>query len=178
MLTFFKPNKSGTGSVIDFSLNSTSQENNKPGVFVKITLQCGGMDAPFRGATDFTAIKFGVIEIGALINVFERKTNWSTVHKGDNFNRSISVSILYKKGENQNPTKEISGVGFSTTVNNKKYGFVLKLEEMVVVREFFKYSLEHIFNGLRSAEKKKFQNLSKKKEIESGESSDNTEIDL
>lgn len=162
MISLFKPNKSQTGTLINFNFVSSRKEKNKAGLYLKIVRQCGPIGgSPFAGSKHICVIKFNELELAAILNAIERRTKWSTVHKNDKSSRSITFGTLYKKDEEGNPTKEVSGFSFNTSVGETKFNFSLNLNESVLVREFLKFTINHLFDGLYSAEKARMKEFAK-----------------
>lgn len=163
MQTLFKPNNKGTGCLVDFSIQASRKERNKSGLYVKIVKQCGPMTTPFQGSEEKVVIKFNELEICSMLNSIERRVKWSTVHKpGDGPGRSIVFDIIYKKDEAGNLTKEVNGFSFLTSLNGEQFRFGLNLNESVLIREFFKFCLEHLFSGRYAEEKNRIKDSKKK----------------
>ncbi len=155
MNTLFKPNKGGTGILVDFGIQGSRKEKNKSGLYLKLVKQCGPMSAPFANAKQKATIKFNELELCSMINSLEKRSNWTTVHKqGSAPGRSITFNVLFKKDAEGNPTKEFSGFAFNTSLGADKFGFTLNVNECVLVRELFKWALQnHLFNGRYAEEK-------------------------
>lgn len=154
MLPLFKPTKSGTGILVSFSLQASRKEKNKSGLYFQLTKQSGPLSKPFANSKEKAIIKFNELELSAMLNAIERRTKFSTVHKqGDAPGRSIVFDTLYRKDEAGNFTKEVYGFSFNTSLNSAKFGFTLSLAESVLIREFFKFCLQHLFSGRYSEEK-------------------------
>lgn len=165
MNTIFKPNRSGSGILIDFGIHGSRQIKGKSGLYLKLVKQCGPMENPFAGSTQKATIKFNELELCSMINSFEKRTNWSTVHKqGAAAGRSITFNVLFKKDSEGNATKEFSGFGFSTSMGAEKFNFTLNPNECVLVRELFKWGLQHhLFNGRYAEEKARIKDSIKVK---------------
>lgn len=159
MLQFYKPNKSVKGSAASFSLNSK-----KGSVFVQIIKQTGYDEAKRLGSFKDgkqVSIQLNQIEIGAIIDVLEHQTEFKTVHKTEKFTTGINFTPYIKDGKQ---------LGYGLSVNrsegeNKDSWLIgFNFHEAVVVREWLKFALEHIFTADYSADKKKAEEYLKKNE--------------
>jgi hypothetical protein len=82
-----------------------------------------------------------MFELGSIINCFERRTNFSTVHMGTNGSIGINLSVKDKVDRNTNqPIGKFFSLGV-TRSKEIKFWISIEENEAVVLREFFKYVL-------------------------------------
>lgn len=161
MITFYKPNKSNKGSLATFKV--VAKQTNQRGeyqegcVFLSIVKQTGWDAATqkgsFKGGEQLN-IKLTATEIASIISLFERGNDFSTVHRSSSGNVSISFAKWIDKASGEH-----RGFGFFATKefegqkNSFSIGF--RLGEDVQLREFLKFSLEHIFTASYSEDKRR-----------------------
>lgn len=151
MLTFYKPNKSVKGSLANFSFNSKGE---KKGIFIELVKQTAWDEA--SGSASFkngekVNVKLSLIEVGALIKAIER--NEAAAEKGFYHSTQAGSALI-----NFSPySRDGAQIGFSLSVSkqegrNEKKNFYIGFDfsECVLLREFLKFSLEHVFSGMYS----------------------------
>ncbi len=163
MLPLFHPNKSQSGTLIDFSIQSSRKEKGKSGFYLKITKQSGPLSKPFAGSKEICVIKFNELELASMLNAMEKKNSWTTVHKTTTSNRSITFNPIYKKNEAGEVTTTVNGYGFNTSANNIKFGFMINLNECILMRELFKWSIQRLIEGRYAEEKARIKDSIKSK---------------
>jgi hypothetical protein len=157
MLTLYRPNKKNTGCLLSVSFNSKSD---KRGVFLKFIKQTGWNDnrASFANGVSIVT-KLSLEEVGQVINSLE---TFSSLEKPfyhdsrDGTPTHINLS-LYKDAM----------LAFSIMKGEDKTGILLNKGDCVLVSEFLKFSLNHIFTGIYSDEIKRM------KEYETGSQNSN-----
>lgn len=159
-IQFYKPTQKVTGSACSFSFNSKDEC-----LYIQLVKQVGYDPAKRLGSFnggEKVNLKFSMTEIGGMIDALERNVPFSAFHSseartGINFDPYIDkVSNLQK--------------GFSLRINqtsgDNKISFALgfTFPEMVQIREYLKFVLEHCFSANYSADKKAYLDKVKKKE--------------
>jgi hypothetical protein len=133
MINIFKPNGSNSGHAAFFKYHPTTDM-----VFLEMIKQSnwdsvnkkGSFKQDRKDPAKFIAVKLSMFELGSIINCFERRTNFSTVHMGTNGSIGINLSVKDKVDRNTNqPIGKFFSLG------------VTRSNEAVVLREFFKYVL-------------------------------------
>jgi hypothetical protein len=151
MLTFYKPNKSVKGSLANISFNSKGE---KKGIFIEMVKQTAWDEA--TGAASFkngekVNVKLSLIEAAALIKAIEK--NEAAAEKG--FYHSSTGGSAYI---NFTPyARDGKQIGFSLSINkqegqNEKKSFYIGFDfnESQLLKEFLRFSLDHIFSGMYS----------------------------
>jgi hypothetical protein len=146
-MNFYKPNSYNTGSAVSFNYNEDDG-----GVYVSIIKQHSWNAASKTGSFKENrnnpaankSIKLNDNEISGMIRSIEERTKWSSFHK---YNNGSGTSISFGPYE-----KEGILVGFGLSVidtKNKenKFGVSFTLDELVKVREYFKYVLFKTFDN-------------------------------
>lgn len=160
-LQYFKPNKSIKGSAASFGLNSK-----KGSVFVSIIKQTSYNEERHVGGFKEgkrANIQFGMFEIGSIINSIEKNVEFKTVHKSDKFTTNISFSPYLKDGKQ---------LGFGLSIyrqdGEEKESFLIgfNFSELVVLREWLKFALQHCFTAIYSVDKKEAEDYQKRKEAD------------
>jgi hypothetical protein len=171
MIAFYKANPKSTGSACSFKAD-TKLDSSK-GVYVEFIKQISWnaekRTGSFKGGEQ-AALKFSINEVGDMLNALEKNVpafpqfnkDAGAYHKSPTGSASIRFCpyIDSKTGEQR---------GFSLSVSKKEDGkdkkFVIgfTFAEMVVLREFLKWTLDRIFTAQHSAEKKKFEDSQKAK---------------
>lgn len=171
MIAFYKPNPKVTGAACSFKAD-TKLDSSK-GVFTEFVKQVAWnadkRTGSFSGGEQAT-LKFSINEVGDMLNALEKNVpafpqfnkDAGAYHKSPTGSAQIRFCpyIDSKTGEQR---------GFSLSVSKKEDGkdkkFVIgfTFAEMVVLREFLKWTLDRIFTAQHSAEKKKFEDLQKAK---------------
>jgi hypothetical protein len=173
MLQFYKPNRGNTGAACSFSFNSKEQC-----LFVEFVKQTGWNESErtgsFKGGEKANA-KFSLTEIGGLLLTCEKLIEFSTFHKSAKNNSQIHFAPFYEKTEGDQRGK-LRGLGLRITRTNledssdkQTFSIGLAPSEFTVLREFLKFSLDHIFSALYAEDKKRRQEFFDRKQKEEDE---------
>ena len=160
-INFYKPTQKVTGAACSFSFNSKEEC-----VFIQLIKQvsynAGKRLGTFNGGEKIN-LKFSMTETAGMIDALERNVAYSMFH----------TTAVAKTGINFEPYMDqvtLTQKGFSLkihqTAGENKIGFLLgfTFPEMALVKEYLKFSLEHCFTAIYSADKKAFADNLKKKE--------------
>lgn len=155
MLPFFKPTKSVKGSLANFSFNS---KGDKKGLFIEMVKQTGWNVQNSTGSFkdgDKVNIKLSLIEAAAIMRAIEQNTSASEkgfYHSSAKGSATISFTPYFRD------TKQ---VGFSLAISKQegtsdRKNFVIGFDfnEAYLIKEFLRFSLDHIFSGMYSDEVK------------------------
>lgn len=166
-VTIFKPNKSKSGSLITLSFNSKEQV-----AYIGIVKQVGDMNkSPFKGSKFKTSIQLSLSEIGAFLNVLEKKVKFNTVHKSDSGQRIINFDPYFVEVTGNNlddeaaaPKKELKGFSLYTKLNDQQFKCGFNLNEARVFAEWLKFVLVHSFSAIYAEDKKRALEFKKTQE--------------
>lgn len=159
-LNFFKPTKSKTGSLISLTFNSKNSA-----AYIQIVKQVGDMrNKPFAGAgaNQKTSIQLSLTELGAFLNVIEKKTKFNTVHKSESGSRIINFDPYYIDSEDGK--KVLKGYSLSTILGANSFKSSFNLNEARIFQEWIKFVLDHCFSAIYSEDKKRALEYKKNKE--------------
>ncbi len=167
-LQFYKPNKNNTGGACSLSFNS------KEGcVFIELVKQ-NGWDAAgrsgqgngiFKGG-DKVNVKLSLAEVGGMIRAVENNLAGAPqmIHKGENGTKTVR----FVQWPAPTPPAEASYKGWSLSAMAKdkdgketKAACSFSFDEAIIVREYLKLSLVHIFTAIYSADKKRAEDYAK-----------------
>lgn len=176
MITFFKPQKSGNGSLVNFSLaagqsNNPDKEFKEGCVYCKVVKQTSWSNEKHTGGFkggDNINVKLNMIELGKMLATMEKGVPFSGYHSGYDQNVQINFSV-WKDKESQ----EEKGFGliFTTTKDGEKKKFPVgfQIGEDNVLKQFFKIAIEHIMLANYAEEKRRikqsFANKKTKQEV-------------
>lgn len=166
-LQFYKPNKNNTGGACTFSLNSKESC-----VFIELIKQ-NGWDAAGRGGQgngifkggDKANIKISTNECGAMIRVIENNLGGipAMIHTSSNGSKTVR---FYQWGKDAQGNGEFKGWSVSVLAKDKegketKIACSLSFDEIIVVREYLKFALVHIFSAIYAEDKKRAKEYAK-----------------
>jgi len=164
MITFFKPNKNQSGSLVNFSVAagqpSNPEKEFKEGcVYCKVVKQTAWNEKTHTGSFkggDSLNVKLNMIELGKMIATMESKIPFSTYHTGYDQNVGINFSVWRDK-----ETKEEKGYGliFSVAKGGEKNKFAVGFQpgEDVVLKKFCELAIEHIMMANYAEEKRRIK---------------------
>lgn len=179
-LIFYKPNKNNTGSACQWSFNSKGDDK---AVYLELFKQTGWDETTENGkfsGGEKLNLKFSYTkEVGGLIRVLENiqkvvldsdgKTNSNPGQKATFFHTSPkgTRSIDFVK------TEWKGNVLYGLTVRSKdengaasQFRISFDADEAVVLKEWLKFALTHIFSGVYSEDKKRYEEGKDKKKGE------------
>jgi len=155
MLAFYKPTRSVKGSLANFSFNSKGE---KKGMFVEMVKQTGWDNQNSTGSFkngDKVNIKLSIFEAAAIMRAIEQNTAASEkgfYHSSAKGSATISFSPYIRDGKQ---------IGFSLSISKQegtsdRKNFVIGFDfnESWALKEFLRFSLDHIFSGMYSDEVK------------------------
>jgi hypothetical protein len=170
-LQFYKPNKGNTGGACTFSFNSKEEC-----VFVELVKQ-NGWDAAGRGGQgngifkggDKSNIKLSLNECGAIIRAIETNSAGvpAMIHKNDNGSKTVRFGQWPAKDAQGNG--EFKGWSVSVLAKDKdgketKISCSLSFDEVIVIREYLKFALVHIFSAIYADDKKRAKEYAEKRD--------------
>jgi hypothetical protein len=168
-LRFYKPNKAVKGVACHLFFNSKIDDNNKAGsVFLEVISQTGWDETKKSGTFsngDQGVIKFSPTEVSLFRGCLKEKVALKDLNGG---------SALYHTSPDADTSidflpyvREGNFIGFSMFISrkgkgknagkNKDWRVGFTIPEMYLLEEYFRFSLEHIFSGLYSADIKKYK---------------------
>jgi len=158
-LQFYKPNARTSGTAASFSFKSTGD---KKGVFIEMIKQTGWDNSAKKGSFkggQKVLVKLSMEEVAAFINVLSSNKGLEKdlYHKSSNGVAIIQFNpYFHKLSEEQ--------IGFSLAIKktesengeSKNLNFLIGLtkSEGTLFKEWLKFSLERIFTGIYSEDKK------------------------
>lgn len=156
-LSIYKPNKNVTGHAATFSLNSKDGA-----LYVEFIKQTGYDAARHIGSFkdgDKVRLKFGIWEVGELIEAYTKNIPWKTVHKSTGKTVSINAGPYFSKDE----TPKILGYSLNCSVKEddhdtgKSFSLPMKSSERMILLEYIRFFLSHSFQAIYAEDKKKFK---------------------
>jgi hypothetical protein len=173
-LQIYKPNKGNTGFCAHFTFNS---KGDKKGVFVEIVKQ-NGWDASARGGQGNgifkggkkTTVKFSLAEVGEFIRALETNTDAAKAfHTPKAGSATITFARFKGKVQNKDTKKWEEGqnyTGWSLGISrtDDRYAISMTFGEGVMLREWLKFALEHVYSGIYSDDLKQAKEYAAKKE--------------
>ena len=140
-MVFYRANKAGTGCLLDLSVDARTSTKNK-GVYLTFQRQTGDLNgsSPFKGGERLTA-KISQKEIGGLLHTLEAKEKFSAVHTTD----EATTQFFFNFSDR--------GFVLSVKRGDTKFAVGFAPDDSVVLREWLKFALERIFNGLYAESK-------------------------
>jgi hypothetical protein len=154
-LEFYKANPRSTGAACQFSFNSKERA-----LFVSIKRQVSYNPQKRIGSFwdgERCLVKFSVNEIGQMCHALERNKEWSNYHGFGGNKTQIFFKPYIKEDNEGNPVQKGFTLNIARSVGEEeKKSFLIGFDfgECVVIREFLKFALEHIFSAIYSADKK------------------------
>lgn len=186
MLVFYKPNKNGTGSLINFNIATGKSDKGKPyqegAVFVTMMRQTSWNaerhTGSFKGGESIV-FKLNLTEVGKILNTLRGGDKFSNFHGS----KGRSTTIMFTPWLDKD-TQEKKGYGLR--VNKEQEGkesafqIGFQLGEDILLEEFFKVAIQKILMGnyaedKRRAKEKKVPTLSVETETEDTELVDEVE---
>lgn len=169
MLTFYKPNKSNRGSLVNFKLaagKGDKAEYKEGCVFVTMVKQTGWNEKLRTGSFkdgESISVKLGLIELGEMINVINKTVRFNAYHSSASGGTTINFSPWEDK-----ETKEHTGFGLQVIreKEGEKTNFAIgfKMGEGVVLSEFFRVAIEHILLANYAEEKRRAKDYANSKQ--------------
>ena len=159
-LQFYKPNAKITGSAVSVSFNSKDEA-----MYIQFIKQVGYNTekklGSFKGG-DKANFKFSLTEVGGMIDALERNVACPMYHGvGSNSARINFQPYIAKDGDQKGFSLSITKV---VEGQNDIYRIGFTFPEMRLLKEYLQFILDHCFSAIYSADKKKFEELKKKKE--------------
>lgn len=151
MLPFYKPTKSVKGSLANFSFNSKGE---KKGIFIEMVKQTGWDNQSSTGSFkngDKVNIKLSLIEAAALIRAIEQNTAAAEkgfYHSSAKGSATINFSPYVRDGKQIGFSLAISKQEGTSDRKNFLIGF--DFNECQLLKEFLRFSLDHVFSGMYS----------------------------
>ncbi|MEK6882491.1 MAG: hypothetical protein AABY22_22915 [Nanoarchaeota archaeon] len=145
-LNFYKANEKKLGMLSSWSFNSKEEC-----VYAGFKKQTGydqdtGIAAFKDGAS--IKVKFSKEEIGAIISVIERlKDKYIFKHQSPDFLTLISFKASFDNND-------LRGFCISIKRDNSNFRAGYSIKDSIILREFLKFSLTHIFTAIYSLDKK------------------------
>jgi hypothetical protein len=174
LITFFKPQKLGNGSLVNFSLaagqsNNSDKEFKEGCVYCKVIKQTSWNDAKhtggFKGGKSMN-VKLNMIELGKMIATMEKEIPFSGYHSGYDQNVQMSFTPWKDKG-----TGDQRGYGLIFTITKggekEKFAVGFQFGEDVVLKQFFKLAIEHIMLANYAEEKRRIKKSFAAKSVDS-----------
>lgn len=163
MLTFYKPNKVGKGSLVSFKIaagKSTKEDFKEGCVFVNMIRQTSwnseSHSGSFKGGESIS-VKLNLFELGEMINICRRGGRFNTYHASASGGTNIIFSTWQDK-----ETKQDLGYGFQIIRekegNKNTFQIGFKFGEGVVFEQFLKLAIEHILLANYAEEKRRMKN--------------------
>lgn len=150
MLTFFKPNKANKGHMLAFNVGDDKLPSGRTEkcVFAQVVKQSGWNEETGNGSFkdgEKISVKFSEFEVAAMLNALE--TDFAQPVKFFHKSGKGSTQIFFSKTELQG--KELRS--FAVVKDGVRFGVTLSAtettNELVILREFFKYALTEVFNS-------------------------------
>lgn len=168
--TYYKPNSKNSGSLLNVAVQSKGRNNKgeetEGAVYFSIVKQTGwdanNKNGSFKDGNKIN-IKFNALEISSMIRVIE-KENAADVYKFFHGFNDSKVSGEFKYLETESNGKSYKGFVLNITKGEEKFRSTFTLGESADFKAWLEYCREHIFNGLYSIERKKFEASQKNKQ--------------
>jgi hypothetical protein len=155
-LEFYKANPRCSGASCQFSFNSKDRA-----LFISLKRQVSYDAQKHIGSFwegERCLVKFSVNEIGQMIHCLERNKEWSNFHGFDGNKTQIFFRPYIKENNEGNSIQKGFTLSVTRTVSGAeaKSSFLIGFDfgECVVIREYLKFVLEHIFSAIYSSDKK------------------------
>lgn len=164
-LTFYKANSAVKGALCSFSFNSKGQA-----LYVELVKQVSYNAekrlGSFSGGKKCVA-KFSVTEIGDFILALEKNKEVKPFHSFNGETSQITFGPLMSKPktDDEKPTQ----IGFKLNIyksndgQKENFSIGFSFAESVVLREYFKFVLQHIYSAIYSADKQSAEQRGEKK---------------
>jgi hypothetical protein len=170
-LQFFKANKGNTGALAQVSFSS---KGDRKGVFVELVKQNGWNSEARNGLGNGVFkdgkkvnVKLSTTEAAGIINAVERREDAAKmVHTSAAGTTQINFVRYKGKVKKDNawvPADDFTGYSFGVARGEDKISIGLTFSEVVELREYLKFCLEHIFSGIYSDDLKQAKEYAEKK---------------
>lgn len=163
MLRFYKPNKNNTGGAVTFSFSSKGDDG---AIFAELVKQ-NGWDEKARGGQgngifkggDKINLKFSFAEVGGIMRALSRNLPSAPkiVHATD---KGSKTATFLQWGKDSAGNGDFKGWALSASSKDKdgnqvKASCSFSFDEAIVLLEWFRFALVHVFTGFYSADKKR-----------------------
>jgi hypothetical protein len=155
-LSFFKPNKTVTGALADFSFNSKDGA-----LYIQIVRQTGYDESRHIGSFkegQKLNIKFNATEIGGFLRSLRNLIEVKFFHTTADSKTTIFFAPYKTKDSDT-----VAGFGLTVLKNTEKWKVPFTLDEAVLLEEHLKYVLTHFFDAQYSEDIKRAKDYAAKK---------------
>ncbi len=144
MIQFYKANPKVTGTACSFSVNPKDKS-----VYASLIKQKSWDDKTKTGRFDADSkciTKLSTMELGALVHAIESKTDWSAYHGTQT--RATKMNFApYSQGGNEGFNFRVTADSKEDSENKATYSMGFRYGEAEVLKEFFRFSMQLIFQS-------------------------------
>tara|TARA_Y100000310_G_C20653218_1_gene800630 strand:+ start:165 stop:713 length:549 start_codon:yes stop_codon:yes gene_type:complete len=170
MIQFYKANPKVTGTACSFSVNPKDKS-----VFASLIKQKSWDDKSKTGRFDADSkctIKLNLMELGAIINAIETKSDWSAYHGTQTRATKMNFSP-YSQGDNHGFNFRVTADSKEDSENKATYSMGFRYGEAEALKQYFIFSMHSIYQTSLEESQASFRD-SKKNAPSKGQSTTST----